>query len=593
MLELKNISKSFHNRIILDEISIKFNDTGFVGIQGESGCGKSTLLYTIGMLDNDHQGEVIYNGIVITKRNEYIRNNISYMMQSKDIISSLNVKENILLACQVSNIAYQQSLFTKIVTQLEIDKLLEAFPHQLSGGQLKRVSIAKALLKQSPIVLCDEPTGALHQKQAHEVMKLLKTLAKSSLVIIVSHDKELLKQYCDSVLTIHNKKLKGRIKKQKPFQYQSIKKTRYSLWFYTIRQLMYQKNKLFFLFVFQWIVIIAFFLVTTAINGIFNAIERSEKESVNVNMIQVENRNGNQFTKTIQFANTSDVDYAYHLDQIYMKSNNQEVKGLIQFMPQQDNHICLSKGYLPQNKNEVLISSKLYKQLKKKDNLSFFVGDKELSMKVVGVLKASFFDGDEVYCSRLLKNDLKELKNQYLLMVEAVSNQSRELYQSLNNSYYAYSDVLERVDNYQSLLSLAKMVAYVFIGISFVISLLLIAIVESIIYFERQHDIAYLLSLGLSKQRLLSMALKESSLLGIIMAFGGCLLSKIIYYYINEVYMLKLHFSFELTIKPILFSSYDLYLLIFLSYLIMCVVATIIPIMKMMKTDMIDVLREE
>ena len=193
MLELKHISKSFHDHLILDDISIKLPDTGLIGIQGSSGCGKSTLLYIIGMLDGNFEGEILYDHQIIDNREDFIRQHVSYMMQNKDYVPSLTVKENIILSCQVSELSYSSQQLKKIVTQLGIQDFMNQYPSQLSGGQLKRVSIAKALLKDSSIILCDEPTGALHASQAQEVMKLLQTISQDALVIIVSHDPVLLK----------------------------------------------------------------------------------------------------------------------------------------------------------------------------------------------------------------------------------------------------------------------------------------------------------------------------------------------------------------------------------------------------------------
>lgn len=290
MLELKHISKRFEEHLIIDDVSLVLPDCGMVGIQGTSGCGKSTLLYIIGMLDDDFEGEIFYNGEKVMDRSEFISQNISYMMQNKDFISALTIKENITLASQVSQFDYSPAILQKITTQLSIQDLLKRYPHQLSGGQLKRASIAKAMLKQSPIILCDEPTGALHSQQAQIVMQELKKLSLKSLVIIVSHDPLLLKQYCDSVLTLENGKLKGRLKKTPIIQTTHPQPKTYSMFFYSFKQLLYQRNKLLFLFLFQWIVIVAFFLIVTAMNGVFDAISESEKSSVQVNMMTLEKK---------------------------------------------------------------------------------------------------------------------------------------------------------------------------------------------------------------------------------------------------------------------------------------------------------------
>jgi putative ABC transport system permease protein len=211
MLELKHICKKYDNHIILDDISIQFPSRGMIGIQGESGCGKSSLLYIIGMLDDQFSGEIYNNEIKVDDKESFIKENISYMMQNKDDVISMTVKENIILPCLVSQQKYSRYQLKKVVKQLGIEDYLYVHPDQLSGGQRKRVSIAKALVKQSSIILCDEPTGALNYQQAHEVMKLLKTVSKNALVIIVSHDSFMLEEYCDDVLTLENGKLKGHI----------------------------------------------------------------------------------------------------------------------------------------------------------------------------------------------------------------------------------------------------------------------------------------------------------------------------------------------------------------------------------------------
>ena len=171
-----------------------------------------------------------------------------------------------------------------------------------------------------------------------------------------------------------------------------------------------------------------------------------------------------------------------------------------------------------------------------------------MDMKVVGVLRNDFFAVEEIYCLPSLGEEW-ELTNKASLSIEAKSTHARELYQKLVKDYHVYSDVIERVDNYQSLLSLAQWIASLFIGVSFFISLLLIAIVESIIYLERQHDVAYLLSLGMSQKRLFLLSFMEALFMGMIMGVGGCLLSIFTYYYLNDVYQISQYFHMHLVLK--------------------------------------------
>ena len=593
MLELKHISKSFYDNLILDDISIRLPDTGLIGIQGSSGCGKSTLLYIIGMLDENFEGEILFNHQIIDNREEFIRQHVSYMMQNKDYIPSLTVKENIVLSCQVSELFYSSQQLKKIITRLGIQDLMDQYPSQLSGGQLKRVSIAKALLKDSSIILCDEPTGALHAVQAQDVMKLLQTISQEALVIIVSHDPILLKNYCDCVMTLKKGILNRKVVKNKMTLCKEKKHHLYSLWFYPIRQFMYQRNKLLFLFLFQWIVIVAFFIIVTAMNGVFDAIEESEKASVCINMMTIEKKSGEVFTELVSYQEVKDVTYDYHLERLNISSQQKEVNCLISFLPHQTSHILLKSGRLPKADNEVVVSESLFHNLSENKNLHWEYQNFQQDIQIVGILENSFFSQDELYCSPMVKEKMNMLKNEYALLIEAQSGKNRYLYNRFNQSYFVYSDVLERVENYQTLLKLARMIAYAFIGISFVISLLLIMIVESTIYIERQHDVAYLLSLGLKKRQLFFLSIGEAMCVGGVISMGGCLLSLLVYYYINQVYHISQYIHFKLKLHRIIFCQWDLYGIVFLAYFFMCILGILVPMKKMMKTDMIDVLREE
>ena len=144
MLELKNITKSYENKTILKDVNMVFPDKGFIGIKGRSGCGKSTLLYILGLLDQDYEGEMFYNGKLIEDKLDFIQQHISFVMQHNDYIGSLNVKENIMLAQIVSS--KKVNLDMKILKSLGISHLLKRLPETLSGGELKRVTIAKAIL---------------------------------------------------------------------------------------------------------------------------------------------------------------------------------------------------------------------------------------------------------------------------------------------------------------------------------------------------------------------------------------------------------------------------------------------------------------
>lgn len=588
MLELKHICKKFQDRVILDDISLKFPDYGLIGIQGESGCGKSTLLCILGMLDTCYDGEILYDGKEIHDSQAFIREHISFMMQNNDLISALTVKENILLAAQVSQKKYALKDLKEIMQRLEIDDYLSRYPDTLSGGQKKRVSLAKALLKKSDILLCDEPTGALHQQQEREVMELLKELSQECLVIVVSHNQKLLKEYSDALLVMDKGKLKGKLptfKKERSHQ----QNHKYSLWFYSLRQCLYQKNKLVSLFIFQWIVIMAFFLIVTAFQGLSEAIYQSEITSVNVNQMTIEKKDGLPFLELPTLTNTKHINYQYHLEYFDTYVDHKKTEMLISLLPYTTSHIVLKQGRFPQNANEVLVSEGYMKESQKEIKIAY--GDYEKDLKVVGVIQKDFFSQKCLYLHPTVTDELDDFKDDYTLVVESLSGQSQSLYQKLSQDYNVYSDVKERVESYQSVLTLSQNVAYVFIGVSLIVSLLFIGIVESIIYTERKKDIAYLLSLGLKKKQLYRLSLMEALFMAVMIGGVGGVHSLCLFYYVNSLFHLQQKIGFELILKPIFLMKYDLIVLIIFIYMLMVIVGIFFPTYQSSHVDVVEVMR--
>lgn len=331
----------------------------------------------------------------------------------------------------------------------------------------------------------------------------------------------------------------------------------------------------------------------TGMNGILEAIQAGEIHSVNAHIMTVENKNGQSFEHMIEDEKIQYCSYVYHLEQLEVRSFNQILSTLVSFLPKETSHIQLSQGRLPQQTYEILITESLYQKLSHNQTLNFVFQDQQYSMNIVGIVKQELFQNDEIYCLQSFQNHVNELKDEFTLCVEAKVNQGRKLYQNLSQKYIPYSEVFERSDSYQSLLSLARMVAYVFIGVSGIISLILIRIVLSILYYERKHDVAYLLSLGITHTRFRCLSLLESLFLGIVIAGGGCILSAIFYEYINHVFHIEKLLLFSFVLKPLWQSDFDLYILIILMYMMMCIIGTLKPLKTVLKTNVVDILREE
>ncbi len=210
MLELINISKTFQNQIILKNINLRINENQLVSILGPSGSGKSTLLNIMGLLLPFDSGEIILDKEIYTELNSQkrasIRNQkIGFVFQFHHLLGEFTAKENILMPLYIreKNISKEDLIyFDKIIQLLEIKDLIEKTPSQISGGESQRVAIARALITQPKIVLADEPTGNLDDKNAHNLYDLFIKLKNefNHTIVMVTHNKDLTK---DSDQIIH------------------------------------------------------------------------------------------------------------------------------------------------------------------------------------------------------------------------------------------------------------------------------------------------------------------------------------------------------------------------------------------------------
>lgn len=190
--KLENIYKFYNKTYALSNINLEINEGELVVILGPSGSGKSTLLNLIGGIDKSSKGKIYFknsrvDNLNTIKLNNYRKNNIGFVFQNYNLLSNLNVYENIELG---ANISKNHLNITKIMDKLNLTKLKNKYPYQLSGGEMQRTAIARAIVKNPSVLLCDEPTGALDESNGKEVLKILKFLNEEykTTVIIVTHN---------------------------------------------------------------------------------------------------------------------------------------------------------------------------------------------------------------------------------------------------------------------------------------------------------------------------------------------------------------------------------------------------------------------
>lgn len=223
MIEVKNISKIYRPKKgvpvkALDDVSLKFDDTGMVFILGKSGSGKSTLLNVLGGLDSYDSGEFVIQGkssqdFTQSDFDSYRNTLIGFIFQEYNILNDFSVGANIALAMQLQGKKATNDALNKILDDVDLTGYANRKPNELSGGQKQRVAIARALIKEPRIIMADEPTGALDSNTGKQVFDTLKKLSKDKLVIIVSHDREFAEFYGDRVIELADGKIISDISK--------------------------------------------------------------------------------------------------------------------------------------------------------------------------------------------------------------------------------------------------------------------------------------------------------------------------------------------------------------------------------------------
>ena len=204
MLVLKNITKRFGNRVILNKINASYPSRGMFGIYGESGSGKSTLLNIISLLDNDYSGTLKINNLDPKKDKINISRTIGIIYQHFNLLNNLTSYENVELACSLIGINNRKAIENTLKSVNLDKKLWHKKVINLSGGEKERVAIARALINNPSIIVADEPTGALDSSNSENTFNLLKQLSEKALVIVVSHNLDLLNKYCLKVEEIHH-----------------------------------------------------------------------------------------------------------------------------------------------------------------------------------------------------------------------------------------------------------------------------------------------------------------------------------------------------------------------------------------------------
>lgn len=347
MLKLKDIKKTY---IVGDQkvealkgVSVEFRKSEFVSILGQSGCGKTTLLNIIGGLDRYTSGDLIINGKSTKEYKDkdwdnYRNHRVGFVFQSYNLIPHQTVLENVELALTLSGVSKKErrTRAIKVLEKVGLKDKIKNKPSQLSGGQMQRVAIARALVNDPEIILADEPTGALDSATSVQIMELLKEISKDKLIIMVTHNPELAKQYSTRIIKLLDGNI---IEDNNPYtksdEEQEIvdaseelgfkkttKKKRMSFFtalFLSLKNLLTKKGRTILVAFAGSIGIIGISLVLAISSGFSTYVNQMQKDTLSSYPVELTNSNYDMASLMKIFVNTNDGKIEHGNDKVYTK----------------------------------------------------------------------------------------------------------------------------------------------------------------------------------------------------------------------------------------------------------------------------------
>lgn len=212
--DLKKVYGSGENEVhALDGVNFEVEKGEFVAVVGTSGSGKSTLLHMVGGLDSPTSGEVFVDGRQLSGMSKeeltvFRRRKVGFVFQNYNLVPDLNIYENIVLPIELDARRIDQDFVERILRLLKLEEKRDALPAELSGGQQQRVAIARAVASKPAIILADEPTGNLDTATSHDVLGMLKMIARQfqQTIILITHDNDIA-QMADRTVRIEDGKI--------------------------------------------------------------------------------------------------------------------------------------------------------------------------------------------------------------------------------------------------------------------------------------------------------------------------------------------------------------------------------------------------
>ncbi len=606
MLEIKHLTKAY-DQVLLKDVCLTFEEKGLYVIVGKSGCGKSTLLNMIGGLDSKYQGTIEMDGKNIQKIPHYIRKYIGFIFQQFHLIEEMNVKENENL------ISYFKRTFSHkkeiLLSHLKLKKLQLYKTKLLSGGQKQRVAIYRGFIANHPLVLCDEPTGALDAKNSEEVFKILKELAKEKLVIVISHDEKLTYKYHDYLYEIKDQQIhlihQNKVESSFITKEKTTKKTFFQ---FLLKDFKLCWKSHFIVIQVLFIALLSIMLTLSLTNSTNKQIHVQLENIIPSTTIMLKKKNNEMLTqKDLQGIHQKDITYRF------LQNDDVEFLGISLLEKYQTNKTLYISDYIQKpkqkiqgrmfkNDREIILSKSTYEQL------LYLTHQKNLMNQNVYL----FFDYQnqvKSYPVKIVGIENKETVMETLYLKEgAINHYLQELYQ-LEHGHTAFLQVKnkkalnvlkEKYPLYQFKLANSSLSTTIdekfqqveiillgFSSLSIVTACFLLGVVLYLMVVKRKKYFAILQTLGASIKQVCFIVLFQGFVI-------SCVAFLEAFIVLNKLFVLAntlIKESISNLMDNFFAVPYDMIGILFLGVLIFTLLCSLIPIRKVQEIEIVEALK--
>ncbi|MBR6073637.1 MAG: ATP-binding cassette domain-containing protein [Bacilli bacterium] len=627
MIRLKHIYKSYNNTTVLNDINLCLPSKGLISIVGTSGSGKSTLLNLLGGIDKPSKGKIFINNNELTAFNNkdlewYYDKFIAFIFQSYNLIDYLTVEDNLKL---VSN------KYNHVLKKLNIYHLKDKKVSLLSGGEKQRVAIARGLIKNSKMLLCDEPTGALDNNTSIVIMNILKEVSKERLVIMVTHNMELANKYSDYILHIKDGHIESVPKINDDTFNMKITRNKFrNVYKIILNHLLNKKKRNILISLSFAIGLIALSFVLSISNGFKKSIDIEEKNRLSLYPIVISKNSYNIedeltkedknnldkiYIKDINHVNNITKEYVDNLNvinnnfkyKIYKYNINDYIITTISLINIESfyNELDLLYGSRIISNNEVILILDNNNQLNKYDmsmiginnpeykyesliNYSYVINDITYTIKGIYRVKDDSILSDitgVIYNSEVYKDSIPDTIYLYPSSYDNKQVVINKLNEYQDIKYQDISTSIKSISN--SLIDGISVVLLVFSIITLIVSSILISILTYINIMEYKHEIGIYKSIGLSNFNIQVIFYLENIIITCVSILISTITVLIISIPLNN-------YIYNLTgLINVISLNFGNFLLISFLSITLSVLSSSIPIHNISKLAIVEILRNE